>query len=85
MIFKSIMKHKWVALFSIVSTFIYAGVQLYQPQIMKRIMTVMSSTTYSRHQMADKVSGYGVELLVVAGLGIIIAIFSTLSAARIAQ
>ena len=85
MIFKSIMKHKWVALFSIVSTFIYAGVQLYQPQIMKRIMTVMSSTTYSRHQMADKVSGYGVELLVVAGIGIIFAIFSTLSAARIAQ
>ncbi|MGV8975092.1 multidrug efflux ABC transporter LmrCD subunit C [Lactococcus lactis] len=79
------MKHKWVALFSIVSTFIYAGVQLYQPQIMKRIMTVMSSTTYSRHQMADKVSGYGVELLVVAGIGIIFAIFSTLSAARIAQ
>lgn len=85
MIFKSIMKHKWVALFSIFSTFVYAGVQLYQPQIMKRIMTVMSSTTYSRHQMADKVSGYGVELLIVAGIGIIFAIFSTLSAARIAQ
>lgn len=67
MIFKSIMKHKWVALFSIVSTFIYAGVQLYQPQIMKRIMTVMSSTTYSRHQMADKVSGYGVELWLLLG------------------
>lgn len=54
MIFKSIMKHKWVALFSIVSTFIYAGVQLYQPQIMKRIMIVMSSTTYSRHQMLTR-------------------------------
>ncbi|AEU39535.1 Lipid A export ATP-binding/permease protein MsbA [Lactococcus cremoris subsp. cremoris A76] len=85
MIFKSIMKHKWVALFSIFSTFVYAGVQLYQPQIMKRIMTVMSSTTYSRHEMADKVSGYGVELLIVAGIGILFAIFSTLSAARIAQ
>lgn len=57
----------------------------YQPQIMKRIMTVMSSTTYSRHEMADKVSGYGVELLIVAGIGILFAIFSTLSAARIAQ
>lgn len=79
------MKHKWVALFSIFSTFVYAGVQLYQPQIMKRIMTVMSSTTYSRHEMADKVSGYGVELLIVAGIGILFAIFSTLSAARIAQ
>ena len=85
MIFKSIMKHKWVALFSIFSTFVYAGVQLYQPQIMKRIMTVMSSTTYSRHEMADKVSGYGVELLIVAGIGILFAVFSTLSAARIAQ
>lgn len=48
-------------------------------------MTVMSSTTYSRHEMADKVSGYGVELLIVAGIGILFAIFSTLSAARIAQ
>jgi ATP-binding cassette, subfamily B, multidrug efflux pump len=86
MIFKSIMKHKWVALFSIVSTFVYAGVQLYQPQIMKRIMTVMSSTTYSRHQMADKVSGYGVELAdCCRDRDNLFAIFSTLSAARIAQ
>ena len=85
MIFKSIMKHKWVALFSVFSTFIYAGVQLYQPQIMKHIMTVMSSTTYTRHQMSDKIQGYGIELLIVAAIGILFAIFSTLSAARIAQ
>ncbi|MFZ2577639.1 ATP-binding cassette domain-containing protein [Lactococcus hircilactis] len=79
------MKHKWVALFSVFSTFIYAGVQLYQPQIMKHIMTVMSSTTYTRHQMSDKIQGYGIELLIVAAIGILFAIFSTLSAARIAQ
>ncbi len=85
MIFKSIMKYKWVALFSVFSTFIYAGVQLYQPQIMKHIMTVMSSTTYTRHQMSDKIQGYGIELLIVAAIGILFAIFSTLSAARIAQ
>lgn len=85
MVFKSIMKHKWVALFSILSTFIYAGVLLYQPQIMKKIMTVMSSMTYTRHQMSDKIAGYGVEILIVAGIGIVFAIFSTLSAARIAQ
>ncbi|WP_442773844.1 ABC transporter ATP-binding protein [Lactococcus hircilactis] len=79
------MKYKWVALFSVFSTFIYAGVQLYQPQIMKHIMTVMSSTTYTRHQMSDKIQGYGIELLIVAAIGILFAIFSTLSAARIAQ
>lgn len=85
MIFKSILKHKWMALFSVFSTFVYAGVQLYQPQIMKHIMTVMSSTTYSRHTMSDKIQGYGIEIIVVAGIGILFAVFSTLSAARMAQ
>ncbi len=52
---------------------------------MKDIMTVMSSTTYTRHQMSDKIQGYGIELLIVAAIGILGAIASTLSAARIAQ
>ncbi|PCS00657.1 ABC transporter ATP binding and permease protein [Lactococcus fujiensis JCM 16395] len=85
MIFKSILKHKWIAIFSVLSTVLYAAVQLYQPQIMKDIMTVMSSTTYTRHQMSDKIQGYGIELLIVAAIGILGAIASTLSAARIAQ
>lgn len=85
MIFKSIMKHKWIAIFSILSTVLYAAVQLYQPQIMKSIMTVMSSATYTRHEMSDKIQGYGIELLIVAAIGIIGAIASTLSAARLAQ
>ncbi|WP_096817627.1 ABC transporter ATP-binding protein [Lactococcus fujiensis] len=79
------MKHKWIAIFSVLSTVLYAAVQLYQPQIMKDIMTVMSSTTYTRHQMSDKIQGYGIELLIVAAIGILGAIASTLSAARIAQ
>lgn len=85
MIFKSIMKHKGMAILSVLATFLYAGVQLYQPQIMKDIMTVLSSTTYTRHQMSDKISGYGVNLLIVAGIGILAAIASTLAAARLAQ
>lgn len=85
MIFKSIVKHKWIAIFSVFSTVLYASVQLYQPQIMKDILTVITSTTYTRHQMSDKISGYGIELIIVAGIGIIGAIASTLSAARIAQ
>lgn len=85
MIFKSILKHKWIAIFSVLSTFLYAGIQLYQPQIMKHILTVMSSTTYSRHEMSHKIAGYGTELLIVAGIGILGAIASTLFAARMAQ
>ena len=85
MIFKSILKHKWIALFSVASTFIYAGVQLYQPQIMKHILTIMNSQTYTRHQMAQHISGYGIELLIVAAIGVVFAVFSTLSAARVAQ
>ncbi|HEY0221887.1 ABC transporter ATP-binding protein [Lactovum miscens] len=85
MIFKSIIKHKWIALLSVFSTFLYAGVQLYQPQIMKQVMTIMSSTTYTRHQMSTKIVGPGIALLIVAGIGIIFAIISTLAAARLAQ
>ncbi|MDR0299258.1 MAG: ABC transporter ATP-binding protein, partial [Streptococcaceae bacterium] len=79
------MKHKWMALFSVLSTFIYAGVQLYQPQIMKHVMTIMTSQTLTRSQMSSKVTPYGIELLVVSAIGILFAIFSTLSAARMAQ
>ncbi|GBG96082.1 ABC transporter ATP-binding protein [Lactococcus termiticola] len=85
MIFKSIKKHIWVVLGAILATFIYAGTQLYQPQVMKHILTVLSSTTYTRHEMSQKVSGYGIELLIVAGIGIVAAILSTLAAARVAQ
>ncbi|GAB2024713.1 multidrug efflux ABC transporter LmrCD subunit C [Lactovum odontotermitis] len=85
MIFKSIIKHKWFAILSIVSTFLYAGLQLYQPQVMKEILTILSSQTLSRSQMSDQIVAPGIRLLIVAGIGIVGAVVSTLSAARLAQ
>ncbi|MDR0200354.1 MAG: ABC transporter ATP-binding protein/permease [Streptococcaceae bacterium] len=85
MIGKAIFRHKLLAISSILATFIYAGVQLYQPQIMKSILTIMSNTSYSRHEMGVKIAPHGVEILIVAAIGVLFAIISTLSAARLAQ
>lgn len=85
MIGKAIWRYKWLALGSVLSTFIYAGVQLYQPQIMKDIMTVLASTTLTRHQMSVKVQSDGILIMIVAGIGIVFAILSTLAAARLSQ
>ncbi|ATY86915.1 MULTISPECIES: ABC transporter ATP-binding protein [Lactococcus] len=85
MIGKAIWRHKWLALFSMFATFIYAGVQLYQPQIIKDIMTILANSTLTRHQMSDKIQNDGILILVVSGIGIVFAIVSTLTAAKLAQ
>ncbi|MDU0403053.1 hypothetical protein KF7HA_01380 [Lactococcus lactis] len=58
------------------ATFIYAGVQLYQPQIIKDIMTILANSTLTRHQMSDKIQNDGILILVVSGIGIVFAIVS---------
>ncbi|MFC6170272.1 ABC transporter ATP-binding protein [Loigolactobacillus jiayinensis] len=82
---KAIGKHKGLLLAALVTMLVQVGAALWQPSYMKQILSVMADTSLSLNGKVDKISNYGVALIVIAVFGLVGSILNTITAAKIAQ
>lgn len=85
MIMRAIGKYKWLVTAAMLTMLLQVGAALWQPSYMKSILKVMADTTLSTQGRIDKISGYGLSLILVAVVGLIGSILNTVVAAKIAQ
>ncbi|KRM58471.1 ABC transporter ATP-binding protein [Secundilactobacillus malefermentans] len=85
MITKAIGKYKLLVTAAILTMLIQVGATLWQPSYMKSILSVMANTALSTSGKIDRISGYGVALIVIAVIGLIGSVLNTITAAKIAQ
>ncbi|WP_225047492.1 ABC transporter ATP-binding protein [Lacticaseibacillus kribbianus] len=85
MVIKAIGKYKWLVAAALATMLLQVGTTLWQPSYMKNILSVMADMSLSTNGKIDRISGYGVGLLIVAVVGLIGSVLNTLAAAKIAQ
>ncbi|MDR2976438.1 MAG: ABC transporter ATP-binding protein/permease [Streptococcaceae bacterium] len=85
MVFKAIGKYKMLIIAALLMTVIQAGASLWQPQFMKEILSAVTDSSLTHSEQLDKISQYGVQLMIVAFAGLIGAILNTIAAAKLAQ
>ncbi|WP_461224319.1 ABC transporter ATP-binding protein [Lacticaseibacillus suihuaensis] len=85
MVFKAIGKYKLLVIAALATMLLQVGAALWQPSYMKNILSVMADMSLSTTGKIDRISGYGVGLLVIAAVGLIGSVLNTLAAAKIAQ
>lgn len=64
---------------------IQVGAALWQPSYMKSILSVMADTSLTTAGRIDKISNYGVALIIIAVIGLIGSVLNTITAAKISQ
>lgn len=79
MLFKAIKNYKFWALGSLSMVILVVGSALWQPQILTKVLEAVSTND------KDKIMGYGIQLLAIAGVGLIAGVINTIFAAKIAQ
>jgi ATP-binding cassette subfamily B multidrug efflux pump len=79
MLFNLLKKYKFLVLGSLMMVVIVVATTLWQPQILTKVLKAVSENK------KDKITGYGIQLLVVAGIGLIAGLVNTVFAAKIAQ
>lgn len=85
MIFKAIGRYKLLVTAALLTMLLQVGAALWQPSYMKSILKVMADMTLSTNGKIDKISHYGVALIVVAVVGLIGSVLNTLTAAKLSQ
>ncbi|MFD0897979.1 ABC transporter ATP-binding protein [Loigolactobacillus binensis] len=85
MMIKAISKYKMLVIAALLTMLIQVGATLWQPSYMKSILSVMANTSLSTAGKIDKISHYGVALLVIAVIGLLGSVLNTITAAKIAQ
>lgn len=78
-------RYKLLIAAAVLTMLIQVGAALWQPSYMKSILSVMASTTLSTSGKIDKISNYGVALIVIAVVGLVGSVLNTVTAAKIAQ
>ena len=79
MLFNAIKQYKFWALGSLAMGIIVVATSLWQPQILTQVLEAVSKND------KEKIAGYGVQLLIIAGIGLIAGVINTIFAAKIAQ
>lgn len=79
MLIKAIKQYKFWALGSLAMVILVVGTTLWQPQILTKVLEAVSNNN------KDKITGYGIQLLIIAGIGLIAGVINTIFAAKIAQ
>ena len=79
MLFNAIKQYKFWALGSLAMVIIVVATSLWQPQILTQVLEAVSKKD------KEKIAGYGVQLLIIAGIGLIAGVINTIFAAKIAQ
>ena len=79
MLFNAIKQYKFWALGSLAMVIIVVTTSLWQPQILTQVLEAVSKND------KEKIAGYGVQLLIIAGIGLIAGVINTIFAAKIAQ
>lgn len=82
---KAIGKYKLLIAAALLTMLLQVGAALWQPSYMKSILSVMADTALSTSGKIDKISNYGVWLLVIAVLGLVGSVLNTITAAKISQ
>ncbi len=85
MIFKAIGRYKLLVTAALLTMLLQVGAALWQPSYMKSILKVMADMTLSTNGKIDKISQYGIALIVVAVVGLIGSVLNTLTAAKLSQ
>ena len=79
MLIKAIKQYKFWALGSLAMVVLVVGTTLWQPQILTKVLEAVSNND------KDKIMGYGIQLLIIAAIGLIAGVINTIFAAKIAQ
>lgn len=85
MILKAIGRYKLLVTAALLTMLLQVGAALWQPSYMKSILKVMADMTLSTNGKIDKISQYGIALIVVAVVGLIGSVLNTLTAAKLSQ
>lgn len=85
MVMKAIGKYKLLVTAALLTMLLQVGATLWQPSYMKNILSVMANMSLSTSGKIDKISGYGIGLIVIAVIGLIGSILNTLTAAKLSQ
>ncbi|MDR1606564.1 MAG: ABC transporter ATP-binding protein/permease [Streptococcaceae bacterium] len=79
MLIKAIKQYKFWALGSLAMVLVVVITTLWQPQILTQVLEAVSQNDQA------KIATYGVQLLVIAGIGLLAGVVNTIFAAKIAQ
>ncbi|MFD1318720.1 ABC transporter ATP-binding protein [Loigolactobacillus zhaoyuanensis] len=85
MMIKAISKYKALVIAALLTMLLQVGAALWQPSYMKNILSVMADTSLSTAGKVDKISNYGIALIVIAVVGLVGSVLNTITAAKIAQ
>lgn len=85
MMLKAIAKYKALVFAALLTMIIQVGAALWQPSYMKSILSVMADTSLTTAGRIDKISNYGVALIIIAVIGLIGSVLNTITAAKISQ
>jgi ATP-binding cassette subfamily B multidrug efflux pump len=85
MVMKAIGKYKLLVTAALLTMLLQVGATLWQPSYMKNILSVMANMSLSTSGKIDKISGYGIGLIVIAVIGLIGSVLNTLTAAKLSQ
>lgn len=79
MLIKAIKQYKFWALGSLAMVILVVGTTLWQPQILTKVLVAVSNDD------KEKITNYGIQLIVIAGIGLLAGVVNTIFAAKIAQ
>lgn len=78
MLIKAIKQYKFL-LGSLAMVILVVGTTLWQPQILTKVLEVVSNND------KEKIMDYGIQLIIIAGIGLLAGVVNTIFAAKIAQ
>jgi ATP-binding cassette, subfamily B, multidrug efflux pump len=79
MLIKAIKQYKFWALGSLAMVILVVGTTLWQPQILTKVLEAVSNND------KEKIMDYGIQLVIIAGIGLLAGVVNTIFAAKIAQ
>ena len=79
MLIKAIKQYKFWALGSLAMVILVVGTTLWQPQILTKVLEAV----YNNDK--EKIMDYGIQLIIIAGIGLLAGVVNTIFAAKIAQ
>ena len=79
MLIKAIKQYKFWALGSLAMVILVVGTTLWQPQILTKVLEAVSNND------KEKIMDYGIQLIIIAGIGLLAGVVNTIFAAKIAQ
>ena len=79
MLIKAIKQYKFWALGSLAMVILVVGTTLWQPQILTKVLEAVSNND------KEKIMDYGIQLIIIAGIGLLAGVVNTSFAAKMAQ